>query len=167
YLGHGLDASRVWAANGSNGVQQLLLQAFGGPVRTALGFVTSYSMQPLLAAATCTGWVDADRGDDFTLDAAQAAAAVRAHRPDLLFLCSPNNPTGTALDLSVVEAVLSATSGLVVVDEAYAEFARPGSRSALTLLDRHPRLVVTRTMSKAFGFAGGRLGYLAAHPEVV
>jgi len=167
YLGHGLDASRVWAANGSNEVQQHLLQAFGGPGRTALGFVPSYSMQPLLAAATGTGWVAAHRADDFTLDAAQAAAAVRAHRPDLVFLCSPNNPTGTALDLSVVEAVLSATSGLVVVDEAYAEFARPGTRSALTLLDRHPRLVVTRTMSKAFGFAGGRLGYLAAHPEVV
>ncbi|HEY8452895.1 MAG: histidinol-phosphate transaminase [Micromonosporaceae bacterium] len=167
YLGHGLDASRVWAANGSNEVQQHLLQAFGGPGRTALGFVPSYSMQPLLAAATGTAWVAAHRADDFTLDAERAAAAVREHRPDLVFLCSPNNPTGTALDLSVVEAVLSATSGLVVVDEAYAEFARPGTRSALTLLDRHPRLVVTRTMSKAFGFAGGRVGYLAAHREVV
>src|SRR5690606_36671071 len=167
YLGHGLDASRVWAANGSNEVQQHLLQASGGPGRTAVGFVPSYSMQPLLAAATGIGWVAAPRADDFTLGDAQAAAAVREHRPDLVFLCSPNNPTGTALDLSVVEAVLSAASGLVVVDEAYSEFARPGTRSALTLMDHHPRLVVTRTMSKAFGFAGGRLGYLAAHPEVV
>ena len=167
YLGHGLDPTRVWAANGSNEVQQQLLQAFGGPGRVALGFQPSYSMHPLLAAGTGTGWVAAGRGEAFALPAGHAAEQVRAHRPDLVFLCSPNNPTGTALELSVVEAVLRASHGLVVVDEAYAEFARPGTRSALTLLAGHPRLVVTRTMSKAFGFAGGRVGYLAAAPEVV
>jgi histidinol-phosphate aminotransferase len=167
YLGHGLDPTRVWAANGSNEVQQQVLQAFGGPGRQALGFVPSYSMHPLLAAGTGTGWVAGGRGEGFTLSADHAAAQVRAHRPDLVFLCSPNNPTGTALDLAVVEAVLAATGGLVVVDEAYAEFARPGTRSALALLEDHPRLVVTRTMSKAFGFAGGRVGYLATAPEVV
>ncbi len=167
YLGHGLTAGRVWAANGSNEVQQQLLQAFGGPGRTALGFVPTYSMHPLLAAATGTGWVAAERGDGFDLTPEHAAAQVRAHRPDLVFLCSPNNPTGTALSLPVVEAVLVEAPGLVVVDEAYAEFARPGTASALTLLDAYPRLVVTRTMSKAFGFAGARLGYLAAAPEVV
>jgi histidinol-phosphate aminotransferase len=167
YLGHGLSAAQVWAANGSNEVQQQLLQAFGGPGRTALGFTPAYSMHPLLAAGTGTGWVDGTRAADFGLAAAAAAAQVREHRPQLVFLCSPNNPTGTALDLAVVEAVLAAAPGIVVADEAYAEFARPGTRSALTLLPDHPRLVVTRTMSKAFGFAGGRLGYLAADPAIV
>jgi histidinol-phosphate aminotransferase len=167
YLGHGLRTAQVWAANGSNEVQQQLLQAFGGPGRTALGFTPAYSMHPLLAAGTGTGWLDGRRGDDFGLTADNAAAQVREHRPDLVFLCSPNNPTGTALDLGVVEAVLAAAPGIVVVDEAYAEFARPGTRSALTLLPGQPRLVVTRTMSKAFGFAGGRLGYLAADPAIV
>jgi histidinol-phosphate aminotransferase len=167
YLGHGLGPERVWAANGSNEVQQQLLQAFGGPGRVAMGFTPSYSMHPLLATATGTGWVGGTRGEDFSLDAADAAAQVRRHRPDLVFLCSPNNPTGTALDPGVLDAVLRVAPGLVVVDEAYAEFARPGAGSALALLAGHPRLVVTRTMSKAFGFAGGRVGYLAAAPEVV
>jgi histidinol-phosphate aminotransferase len=167
YLGHGLTTAQVWAANGSNEVQQQLLQAFGGPGRTALGFTPAYSMHPLLAAGTGTSWVDGRRDPDFGLSATDAASQVREHRPQLVFLCSPNNPTGTALELAVVEAVLAVAPGLVVVDEAYAEFARPGTRSALTLLPAHPRLVVTRTMSKAFGFAGGRLGYLAADPSIV
>jgi histidinol-phosphate aminotransferase len=169
YLGHGLTAERVWAANGSNEVQQQLLQAFGGPGRTALGFTPAYSMHPLLATGTGTGWVAGHRGPgpEFALTAADAVAQVRRHRPQLVFLCSPNNPTGTALDPAVVAAVLAEAPGIVVVDEAYAEFARPGTGSALALLPDHPRLVVTRTMSKAFGFAGGRLGYLAADPAVV
>jgi histidinol-phosphate aminotransferase len=167
YLGHGLSVARVWAANGSNEVQQQLLQAFGGLGRVALGFTPSYSMHPLQAAGTGTGWVDGRRGPDFRLDGGDAAAQVREHRPDVVFLCSPNNPTGTALELAVVESVLAEAPGIVIVDEAYAEFARPGTPSALTLLPDHPRLVVTRTMSKAFGFAGGRLGYLAADPSIV
>ncbi|MBB5869347.1 histidinol-phosphate aminotransferase [Allocatelliglobosispora scoriae] len=167
YLGHGIDAEWVYAANGSNEVQQQLLQAFGGPDRVVLGFGPAYSMHPLLAVGTATGWVDAGRGDDFGLTAAHAVDAVREHRPALTMLCSPNNPTGTALDLDVVRAVLAATEGLVVVDEAYAEFARPGTPSALSLLAEHPRLVVTRTMSKAFAFAGARVGYLVAHPAVI
>lgn len=172
YLGHGLSGDRVWAANGSNEVQQQLLQAFAGPGRTALGFTPAYSMHPLLAAGTATAWIDGhrNRGDDapaFALSAEDAAAQVRAHRPDVVFLCSPNNPTGTALDPAVVEAVLAEAPGMVIVDEAYAEFARPGTRSALALLDAYPRLVVTRTMSKAFALAGVRVGYLAADPAVV
>ncbi|HYN92607.1 MAG TPA: histidinol-phosphate transaminase [Pilimelia sp.] len=167
YLGHGLDAGGVWAANGSNEVQQQLLQAFGGPGRTALGFGPSYSMHPLLALGTGTAWVGAQREPDFGLTAAVAAAQVERHRPDVVFLCAPNNPTGTALDPAVLAAVLDAAPGMVVVDEAYAEFARPGTPTALRLLPGRPRLVVTRTMSKAFGFAGGRLGYLAADPAVV
>ncbi|SDZ08024.1 histidinol-phosphate aminotransferase [Micromonospora pattaloongensis] len=167
YLGHGLTGDRVWAANGSNEVQQQLLQAFGGPGRTALGFTPAYSMHPLLALGTGTAWVDGRRDASFGLTADEAVAQVEAHRPDLVLLCSPNNPTGTALDPAVIEAVLATAPGMVVVDEAYAEFARPGTPSALTVLPGHPRLVVTRTMSKAFGFAGGRLGYLAADPAVI
>ncbi|RKN18803.1 histidinol-phosphate transaminase [Micromonospora musae] len=167
YLGHGLTVEQVWAANGSNEIQQQLLQAFGGPGRSALGFVPAYSMHPLLALGTGTRWVPGRRGADFGLTAEEAVAQVREHAPDVVFLCSPNNPTGTALDPTVVTAVLDAAPGMVIVDEAYAEFARPGTVSALALLPDHPRLVVTRTMSKAFGFAGGRLGYLAADPAVV
>jgi histidinol-phosphate aminotransferase len=167
YLGHDLSAANVWAANGSNEIQQQLLQAFGGPGRTVLGFTPSYSMHPLLAVGTGTAWVDGRRDDDFDLAPEHAVEQVRAHEPALVFLCSPNNPTGTALRPEVVTAVLDAAPGMVVVDEAYAEFARPGTPSALTVLPGHPRLVVTRTMSKAFGFAGGRLGYLAADPSVV
>ncbi len=167
YLGHGLGAASVWAANGSNETQQQLLQAFGGPGRTALGFTPSYSMHPLLALGTGTTWVDGRRDTDFALTAEHAVAQVERHRPDVVFLCSPNNPTGTALPLEIIRAVLEVSRGMVVVDEAYAEFARPGTPSALTLLPAYPRLVVTRTMSKAFALAGGRLGYLAADPAVV
>ncbi|HEY3259652.1 MAG TPA: histidinol-phosphate transaminase, partial [Pseudonocardiaceae bacterium] len=167
YLGHGLTAANMWAANGSNEVQQQLLQAFAGPGRAALGFGPSYSMHPLLASGTGTRWIGALRDPDFGLTSESAVAQLRQHDPDLVFLCSPNNPTGTALDPAVVEAVLATTKGMVIVDEAYAEFARPGTPSALALLPEHPRLVVTRTMSKAFGFAGGRLGYFAAGAGVV
>jgi histidinol-phosphate aminotransferase len=124
-------------------------------------------MHPLIAAGTGTGWVDGRRAGDFTLSVDHAVAQVRRHRPDAVFLCSPNNPTGTALPLDVVSAVAAESTGIVIVDEAYAEFARPGTPSALTLLRTYPRLVVTRTMSKAFALAGARLGYLAADPAVI
>ena len=167
YLGHGLTGREVWAANGSNEIIQQLLQAFGGPGRTALGFEPSYSMHPLIAQTTGTRWVRGSREDDFGLEPARAAAAVREVQPDLVFLTSPNNPTGTALPPAVIEAVCAAAPGMVVVDEAYAEFARDRGRTALDLLPRYDRLVVTRTMSKAFAMAGTRLGYLAASPAVV
>jgi histidinol-phosphate aminotransferase len=175
YLSRGgmpVGAEQVWAGNGSNEVLLHLLQAFGGPGRTALGFTPAYSMHPIITRTTGTTWVDGLRGvvggGAFDLDPASAVEQVRRHAPDVVFLCSPNNPTGTALDLDVVEAVHDAAPGaLVVVDEAYAEFARPGTPSALTLLAGRPRLVVTRTMSKAFALAGGRLGYLAADPLLV
>lgn len=167
YLGHGLDGSRVWAANGSNEVLAQLLQAFAGPGRTALGFTPAYSMHPVLTVGTGATWVDGTRAEDFGLDAEHVAAQVRDLRPDVVLLCSPNNPTGTALSLDVVEAAYRASSGMVVVDEAYAEFARPGTPSAVELLPGRPRLVVTRTMSKAFALAGARVGYLAAAGAVV
>jgi histidinol-phosphate aminotransferase len=167
YLGHGLTRRQVWAANGSNEVIQQLLQAFGGPGRTALGFEPSYSMHPLIARATSTRWATAAREPDFGLDPGRAARQVADLQPDVVFLTSPNNPTGTALPLAVIEAVSAAAPGMVIVDEAYAEFARPGTPSALGLLASHPRLAVVRTMSKAFALAGARVGYLAAEPAVV
>jgi histidinol-phosphate aminotransferase len=166
YLGHGLDASNIWAANGSNEVLQQILQAFGGPGRSALGFAPTYSMYPLLASGTGTAWIAAERGADFVVTPDRAVNAVREHHPDVVMLCAPNNPTGTPLDLDVVEAVYEATPGVVVVDEAYHEFMPEGAASALTLLPGRERLIVSRTMSKAFAFAGVRLGYLAAHPAV-
>ncbi len=167
YLGHGLTARQVWAANGSNEIIQQLLQVFGGHGRATLGFEPSYAMHPLIARATGTRWISGAREDDFGLDAGRTVRAVREHQPDLVFLTSPNNPTGTGLPLAVIEAVCEAAPGMVVVDEAYAEFARAGTGTALALLPRYPRLVVTRTMSKAFALAGARVGYLAADPGVI
>src|SRR5262245_9227357 len=167
YLGHGLTARQVWAANGSNEIIQQLLQVFGGTGRSGLGFEPSYAMHPLIARATGTAWIRGARDADFGLDPGRTVAAVREHQPGLVFLTSPNNPTGTALPLALIEAVCEAAPGMVVVDEAYAEFARQGAGTALALLPRHPRLVVTRTMSKAFALAGARVGYLAADPAVI
>jgi histidinol-phosphate aminotransferase len=167
YLGHGLTAANLWAANGSNEVIQQLLQAFGGPGRRALGFEPSYSMHPLIARVTCTAWTSIQRDQDFGLTPERAARAITENDPDLVFLTSPNNPTGISAPISVIEAICEQAKGIVVVDEAYAEFAREGTPSALTLLPRYPGLAVTRTMSKAFAMAGARVGYLAAAPELV
>jgi len=164
---------QVWAGNGSNEVLSHVVQAFGGHGRVALGFTPCFSMHPITTETNGTTWVDGLRSaatepDAFDLTPESAAAQAREHDPSIVFLCSPNNPTGTALPFEVIGAVLDAApNAIVVVDEAYAEFARPGTRSALTLVAEHPRLVVTRTMSKAFAFAGGRLGYLVAAPELV
>jgi histidinol-phosphate aminotransferase len=158
YLGGGLRAEQVWAANGSNEIMQQVLQAFAGHGRTALSFAPTYSMYPEYARNTDTTWVTAPRRDDFTIDPEAAVAEIRRVQPSIVLLASPNNPTGTALPLDVVAEV---------VDEAYAEFRRQGTPSALSLLSSYPRLAVTRTMSKAFAFAGARLGYLAADAAIV
>lgn len=167
YLGHGLTADRVWAANGSNEVMLHVLQAFGGPGRTAVSFAPTYSMYPEYARDTHTRWVAGQREDDFTVDPDRAVALIEDERPDVVLLASPNNPTGTALPLDTVKAVLDVAPGVVVVDEAYAEFRRTGTPTALELLADHPRLLVSRTMSKAFALAGGRLGYVAADAAIV
>jgi histidinol-phosphate aminotransferase len=167
FLGHGLSAAEVWAANGSNEVLQQLFQAFAGPGRAVLGFTPSYSMHTLIARGVGSTFVDGRRAADFSLSAEHVVEQIERVRPDVVVLCSPNNPTGTALDLDVVRAAVTTAPGMVVVDEAYAEFARPGTVSALALLPDAPRLVVTRTMSKAFGMAGLRLGYFAAAAAVV
>jgi histidinol-phosphate aminotransferase len=167
YLGYGLTRDQIWAANGSNEVLQHVLQAFAGPGRTAFGFAPTYSMYPLLTRGTGAAWTAGVRDADFTVSARDAASQVAAAKPDVVFLCSPNNPTGTPLGLDVIEAVYEATRGVVVVDEAYQEFAPHGTPSALSLLPGRERLVVSRTMSKAFAFAGARVGYLAADPAVI
>ena len=172
-----LRADQVWAGNGSNEVLQHVLQAFGGPGRTALGCTPAYSMHPIISAGTGTAWVDGLRGvgtDTFALGAAGAVAQIEEHDPDVVFLCSPNNPTGTALPTATIEAVCEAALAVdidgahpvVVVDEAYVEFA-PDGASAVALLDELDRLVVCRTFSKAWRLAGLRLGYLLAPPWVI
>ena len=166
YLGHGVTPSQVWAANGSNEVMLQILQAFGGPGRVAVSFAPTYSMYPEYARDAMTGWVVGHRESDFALDVSHALAVLKEHQPSVVLLPSPNNPTGTALPLDTVAAVCEAAPGVVVIDEAYGEFRREGTPSALELLATTPNLVVSRTMSKAFALAGARLGYLAASEEI-
>ena len=181
-----LTPEQIWAANGSNEVMLHVLQAFGGPGRTCLTFTPTYSMYPEYARDTLTDYVTRPRREDFTLDVETAVAAISELRPAVVILASPNNPTGTALPLEDIDRILEAARGhgpmlgaeigsparasdcVVVIDEAYAEFRRPGVPSALELLGpANPHLAVTRTMSKAFGAAGLRLGYLAADRALV
>ena len=161
-----LGSENVWAANGSNEILMQLLQAFAGPGRSALGFEPSYSMHSIIASGTRTQWIPMPRLADFTVDVPAAVEQVRLHQPDVLFITSPNNPTGGSLALADIRQIASVATGIVVVDEAYAEFS--SQPSAISLIEEFPaRLVVSRTMSKAFAFAGGRLGYLAAAPAVI
>jgi histidinol-phosphate aminotransferase len=167
--GTGIGPDQVWAANGSNEVMLQLLQAFGGPGRTAVSFAPTYSMYPEYARDAMTAWVAGRRNEDFSFDLDHATEVVEEHRPTVVLLPSPNNPTGTALPHHVIGTLCELAlrhDGVLVIDEAYAEFRRDGTPSALELLDEHRNLVVTRTMSKAFALAGARLGYLAAAPEV-
>ena len=166
YLGHAISPEQVWAANGSNELMLQIMQAFGGPGTVAVSFAPTYSMYPEYARDAMTGWVVGHREADFSLDLAHALAVLEEHAPTVVLLPSPNNPTGTALPLDTVSAVCAAAPGVVVVDEAYGEFRREGTPSALELVATTPNLVVTRTMSKAFALAGARLGYLAASAEI-
>ncbi len=165
--GVAVEPAMIWPANGSNEVMQHVFSAFGGPGRLAMGFAPTYSMYEQYARDTLTRYRTVGRRPDFGLDAAMVVAAMIGGSPDIVILTSPNNPTGTALTLDVVSAACAMSSGIVVVDEAYAEFRRPGTPTALTLLEAHPNLVVTRTMSKAFAMAGARLGYAVANPDVI
>ncbi|OBI12800.1 histidinol-phosphate transaminase [Mycobacterium sp. E2497] len=161
-----LGVENVWAANGSNEILQQLLQAFGGPGRTAIGFVPSYSMHPIISDATRTEWLEGVRADDFSLDLDAAVAAITERRPDVVFIASPNNPSGQSVSLPALRRLLDAVPGILIVDEAYGEFS--SEPSAVGLVREYPtKLIVTRTMSKAFAFAGGRLGYLIATPAVI
>ncbi len=161
-----LGVENVWAANGSNEILQQLLQAFGGPGRSAIGFVPSYSMHPIISDGTRTEWLEAARAGDFSLDVDAAVAAVIDRKPDVVFIASPNNPSGQSIPLPDLRRLLDVAPGIVIVDEAYSEFS--SQPSAVSLVAEYPtKLIVTRTMSKAFAFAGGRLGYLVATPALV
>ena len=162
-----ITVDQVWAANGSNEILQQLLQAFGGPGRSAMGFVPSYSMHPILSSGTQTEFIGIDRDPEtFDIDMDSALAAIAEHRPDGIFITTPNNPTGNLTTLADLRRIIEAAPGIVIVDEAYAEFTE--EPSATTLLAEFPsKLVVSRTMSKAFDFAGGRLGYFVANPAFI
>ena len=158
-----VDAKNIWAANGSNEIIQSLFMAFGAG--TALGFTPSYSMHPLIAKVTQVSWVNGSRREDFSLDVDSAIAQIQRVKPTLTFITTPNNPTGSAVEIGEIEKIAKSTPGLLVVDEAYAEFSN--EKSAVTLITKYPHVVVIRTMSKAFAFAGVRLGYLVADPAVI
>jgi histidinol-phosphate aminotransferase len=162
--GVNLNVERIWAANGSNEIMAQLFSAFGGPGTKALTFDPTYSMYPEYARDSFTEMISIARRSDFTIDVDSAIEAVAEHKPTLVILTSPNNPTGTSITLADIEMIVIAArsiGALVVIDEAYAEFRSDRGATALTLLDLYPNLVVSRTMSKAFGYAGGRLGYCA------
>lgn len=161
-----LSVENLWAANGSNEILQQLLQAFGGPGRSSIGFVPSYSMHPIIADGTRTEWIQTARAEDFSIDVDAAVAAITDRRPDVVFVASPNNPTGQSVSPDELRRLLDVTPGILILDEAYGEFSSQPSAAAL-VAEYPTRLVVTRTMSKAFAFAGGRLGYLVAAPAVV
>lgn len=158
----------VWAANGSNEILQTLFLACGGSEHLALGFTPSYSVHPLIAQITKTPWFPGSRDEDFGIDIFKAKKLIREKSPHLVFVTTPNNPSGTATsigDLKELAEVTGSVGGLLIVDEAYAEFS--SQPSAVTLLADFPHVVVIRTMSKAFAFAGARAGYLIAKPAVI
>lgn len=165
YLGHSLSDKQVWAANGSNEVLMQIFQAFGGPGVKAMSFGPTYSMYPNIARIALTEYVEVPREANYELSADYVAQQISEDKPDMVLLCSPNNPTGTPISLEAIESAYDSFDGMLIVDEAYAEFS--GQQSALSLLPGRERLIVSRTMSKAFAFAGARVGYLAADEAVV
>jgi histidinol-phosphate aminotransferase len=162
---HDVTLDEVFCANGSNEVLQSLLLAFGGPGRRALVFEPTYALHSHIARIAGTEVVEGARDDDFLIEPGHARELLQAQRPDITFLCSPNNPTGRAEPPETVAAVIEAAPALVIVDEAYGQFS-PSSALALRG-PANPGLVVTRTFSKTWAMAGARLGYLVADPAVV
>lgn len=167
YIGFGVGADQIWPANGSNEVMTQILQAFGGPGRTLLTFTPTYSMYPEYARNTHTRYVTEPRDEYFGLDAGRILSAIAEHGADVVLITTPNNPTGTTVPVAVIEEVCRATDAIVVVDEAYQEFTDTPEDSAIALLPKFGRLIVVRTLSKAFALAGGRVGYAVAAPGVV
>ncbi len=158
-----LTSENIWAANGSNEIIQSLFLAFGKG--SALGFTPSYSMHPLIAKVCQVSWIAGTRNSDFSLDIDSAIGQIKSAQPALTFITTPNNPTGGSITIAEIEKLAKSVPGLLVVDEAYAEFS--DEVSAVTLIDKYPQIVVIRTMSKAFAFAGARVGYLVANPSVI
>ncbi len=177
----GLDfpVEQIWAANGSNEVMAQLLGAYAGPGRTVLGTEYSYSMYPEYVRGAHSRYVTVPRQSDFNLNLNALLQALKEEKPSVLLLANPNNPTGTAnSEAELVQILQQAketgpvidgrrTATVVIVDEAYGEFRDPGQPSALALLEKFPHLAVSRTMSKSFGMAGLRLGYLVAAKAVI
>ena len=158
-------ADNVWAANGSNEIIQSIFLAFASG--SVLGFTPSYSMHPLIAKVTGAQWIDGKRNADFSLNTKDAIAEIEKNKPTLTFITTPNNPTGGSVTISEIQKLADAcksVGGLLVVDEAYAEFSQ--EQSAVTLIANNPHVIVIRTMSKAFAFAGARVGYLVSDVAV-
>ena len=158
-------ADNLWAANGSNEIIQSIFLAFAQG--SVLGFTPSYSMHPLIAKVTGSSWIDGKRNADFSLNTADAVAEIQKHKPTLTFITTPNNPTGGAVAIDSIQMLADAAKsvgGLLVVDEAYVEFSQ--EISAVTLIANNPHVIVIRTMSKAFAFAGARVGYLVSDVSV-
>lgn len=159
------EEKNIWPANGSNEVLQSLVVACEG---SAIGSEPSYSMHPLICKIIGRSWINIDRRSDFTIDVSSILRSIEKNLPAMVFLATPNNPTGSSTSLAEIESLAVAAlrvKALVIIDEAYAEFA--STPSAVTLIEKHPNIVVVRTMSKAFAFAGARVGYLVARPEVI
>lgn len=165
YLGQGLTSEQIWAANGSNEILQQFFTAFGGPERKALSFGPTYSMYPNIARGTLTNYSELPREASYALSPEYLVAEIKREKPDIVILCTPNNPTGNSITLEAIVAAYDAFDGMLLVDEAYQEFS--SQESAISLLPTRQRLVVSRTMSKAFAFAGARLGYMASDPSVI
>ena len=161
-----LTFENIWPANGSNEVMHQIFQLFGGPGKLAVGFAPTYSMYPDYCRDTFTEYKTVNRNEDFTIDQEIIDQAL-AIKPDIILLASPNNPTGTILDEHLVTYLLGKFNGMVIVDEAYAEFRQPEMPTSIPLVNNNPHLIVTRTMSKAFSCAGLRLGYAIANKEVI
>jgi histidinol-phosphate aminotransferase len=158
-------AENVWAANGSNEIIQSIFLAFAGG--SVLGFTPSYSMHPLIAKVTGAQWIDGKRNADYSLNTSDAVSEILRNKPTLTFITTPNNPTGGAVTIDEIQELVDAcktVGGLLVVDEAYAEFSQ--EKSAVTLIANNPHVLVIRTMSKAFAFAGVRVGYLVSDVAV-
>jgi histidinol-phosphate aminotransferase len=158
---HPLDG--IWTANGSNEILTQLLLAYGGPGRTAALFEPTYLLHRRLCWLTQTGIVDTWLAPPFRIDDDAVAWAIR-RRPAVIFVCSPNNPTGNTQPLDAIRSIADGTDALVIVDEAYVEF---GGETALPLIETNPNVAVVRTFSKAFALAGARIGYVLASPVVV
>ena len=167
YIGFGISSSQIWPANGSNEVMTHILQAFGGPGRSMLTFTPTYSMYPEYARNTHTNYVTRPRNASWGLTTDEILSAIEEVKPDVVLLTTPNNPTGTTIPVAVIDEVCAGTDTIVVVDEAYPEFTDAPEDSSIALLPKYGRLIVVRTLSKAFALAGGRLGYAVAAPAVV
>ena len=156
----------LWVANGSNEVFLHLFLAFGGPQRTSLTFEPTYSLHTSIPQVAGTRTIQLQRGEDLTIDVDEALRTISVDQPDVVIVCSPNNPTGGCEPLAAIEAFCDEAPGLVVVDEAYGEFDAH-EHSAKSLLESRPNLVITKTFSKAWRLAGVRIGYMLADPALI